>query len=107
MEDLIFTTRAVLEAFAPGRGGATKAAAEFGITRSAVHQWPKDGSIPGKWKLHLYLKRPDIIEKIKAKQGTNQAHVMESVNGKDQPPTPLSEAGTIQCEHIPDHSHAA
>lgn len=105
MEDLIFTTRAVLEAFAPGRGGATKAAAEFGITRSAVHQWPKDGSIPGKWLLHLYLKRPDIIKKIKEKQGTNQ--VMESIHGKDQPPATHTETGTIQYEHDTEHSHAA
>lgn len=54
--------------------------------------------------------RPDIYEMVvneiaAEQQGGNKT--MESVNGKDQPPTPLSEAGTIQCEHIPDHSHAA
>ena len=104
MEDLIFTTKAVLEAFASGRSGATKAAEEFGISRSAICQWSKDKPIPGKRLLHLYLKRPDIIEKIKAKQGTKST---ESTNGKDQPPTTLSEAGAIQREHLAENSHAA
>lgn len=104
MEDLIFTTRAVLEAFATGRSGAAKAAAEFGISRSAIHQWAKDQPIPGKRLLHLYLKRPDIIAKIKAKQGANHQS-MESQHGTEQPAP--SENRTLQHEHLTENGHAA
>lgn len=46
-----------------------------------------------------------LVDFLRKKQGTNQ--VTESTHGKDQPPTTFSENGTIQCEHIHDHSHAA
>lgn len=43
-------------------GGPTKAGKLFGISKSAVSQWPKNG-IPDGWMMVLRLTRPDIFKK--------------------------------------------
>jgi hypothetical protein len=94
MDNLIFTTAAVLEAFSAGRSGAAKAAAEFGVSRSAICQWDKNKPIPGKRLLHLYLKRPDIIQKVLAKQGiTQQENPSGSKYDAGDDVTPPAEVG--------------
>lgn len=72
MDTSILTTENVLAAFADKKSGVVAAAAEFGISRSAICQWKKNKPIPAERRLHLYLYRPDIIEKIRAKQGATE-----------------------------------
>jgi hypothetical protein len=87
MEHLNLTTETVLAAFSKGKSGVAAAAAEFGISRYAIYQWKKGEQIPAERRLHLYLKRPDIIEKIK--QGATQP---ETLNGTECPTSRSSDA---------------
>jgi hypothetical protein len=72
MDTSILTAENVLAAFADKKSGVVAAAAEFGISRSAICQWKKHKPIPAERRLHLYLHRPDIIEKVRAKQGATE-----------------------------------
>lgn len=92
MEHLNLTTENVLAAFAKGRSGVAAAAAEFGISRYAIYQWKKGEQIPAERRLHLYLKRPDIIEKIK--QGITQPE-KETLRSSDAAETTYMESGAV------------
>ena len=65
MEALSLIKEDVLAAFSNGRTGVPAAAAEFGINRAAIYQWPDGRQIPAERILHLMMYRTDIIQRVK------------------------------------------